>query len=174
MELSGLKGVGPATLQKLRAMGITSLRELFYYQPYRYEDQTTVTPTAEIREGASYLVFGVVHEKPKISYFHGISVVTATMADAAGTVHLRWYNEPWMVAQLPLHSPVYLYGPVRRKNRTLILQNAQIVNKPGWVPVYRALRGIPARTFRKLIYEAMQHLEEVCPETLPDSFRNRH
>ena len=173
MELSALKGIGPATLKKLRAMGINSLRELLYYQPFRYEDQTKVTLSPDLREGSRAMVCGTVREKPKITYYHGISRVTAVMADSAGKISLCWFNEPWMVTQLPLNTPVSLYGSVRGKGGKCYLQNPQIVRQPGWLPVYHALQGIPARTFRKFLQEALQYVDEVCPETLPAAFRAR-
>ena len=52
-----------------------------------------------------------------------------------------------------------------------VLQNPKIVTDSGWIPVYRAIRGFPAKSFRKLIEESLNHLEDCCPETLPASFR---
>ena len=161
MELSEIKGIGPATLNKLRAMGINSLRELFYNQPARYEDQTVVTASTELRDGQKAMVRGTVKEKPKIAYFHGISRETAMMEDEAGKLRLCWFNEPWMTQQLPLNSPVMLYGTVRRKGGSLVLQNPQ-------------MQGIPARSYRKMIWEALPYAAEACPEMLPLTFRERY
>lgn len=173
MELSGLKGVGPATLKRLRAMEINSLRDLLYYQPAKYEDQTSVTPFDALSEGTA-MIRGIVRAKPVVSYFHGLSRVTAVLEDGVEKVRLCWFNEPWMVNQLPLNTDVMLYGPVHQRNREWQMQNGKVVTEPGWVPVYRGLQGIPARNFRKMVREALEQVDAVCPETLPVSFLRRH
>ncbi len=173
MELSGLKGMGPARLSRLRAMGIVSLRDFVFFLPTKYEDQTKVTPCAQAGPGW-VMVRGIVAEKPKIAYFHGISRVSGRLTDESGTLSLCWFNEPWIMAQLPVGAPVSLYGSVNEKNGRRCLTNAKIVTKPGWVPVYRAVRGIPARSFRTMMEEALGHLDEICGETLPPSFLDRH
>lgn len=172
-ELSGLKGMGPTRLARLRAMGIDSLRDFVFFLPCKYEDQTKVTPCAQASPGWA-MFRGTVADKPRIAYFHGISRVSAKMADESGSLSLCWFNEPWIMAQLPVGTPVSLYGHVNEKNGRRVLTNAKIVTKPGWVPVYRAVRGIPARTFRTMMEEALGYLNEICAETLPLSFLDRH
>ena len=173
MNLSDLKGVGPSRLAQLRAMGISSLRDLLYFLPVRYEDQQTVTP---IRDAWSspVMIRGTVAEKPKIAYFHGISRVTARIQDGTGTMPLCWFNEPWMVQQLPVGAPVMLYGRLQVKANQRQMQNPKQVTEPGWMPVYRPVSGVPAKTLRGMIREALGAAEEICPETLPKRFCDRY
>ncbi len=174
MELSDLKGLGPSRLERLRAMGIASLRDLLYFLPLRYEDRETARPVRELGEGAS-AVRGTVAEKPKIAYFHGLSRVTAVLRDAAGdALPLCWFNEPWMTQQLPVGKEILLFGRVAVKNGRRQMQNPVLVTEPGWTPVYRPVKGIPAKTLRGMIREALEGADECCPETLPLSFRERH
>ena len=170
MELSELKGLGPTRIARLRAMGISSLRDLIFYLPSRYEDQLTVSPCSVSREGP-LLVQGIVSEKPKISYYRGKSTVNALIRDESGSLALCWFNQPWMTLQLPVHTPILLYGRLTVKNQRRTLINPKIVKEPGWVPVYRISREIPSGLFRSLLREALEHVSECCPETLPESFR---
>ena len=101
MELSAMRGIGPARLESLRAVGIVSLRDLLYCLPVRYEDRTKVTPCAEARGGET-LVMGVVNEPPKLSRFNSMIRVTATLTDGSGKLPLAWYNQPWVMQQLPV------------------------------------------------------------------------
>ncbi len=173
MELSGLRGMGPARLKHLRAMGITSLRDFLCFLPLRYEDQTTCTPVAAVGEGP-VMVTGTVEEKPRVAYFHGLSRVTARLRDETGVLPLCWFNQPWMTAQLSGGKTVSLYGRAVRKNGRVQLQNARLVTEPGWIPVYRAVQGVPAATLRSMMREALRDREVCCPETLPETFRLRH
>ena len=173
MELSGIKGIGPARLEALRAVGIRSLRDLLYQLPQRYEDRTTPIPCAATVEGP-VLVQGTVADPPKLSRFSGLTRVTATLRDESGRLSLVWFNQPWMMQQLPVGEPVMLYGRMAVKDGRRSLQNAAIVTEPSIVPVYRAVSGMPARSYRAMLQKALEQVDDCCPETLPSSLRLRH
>ena len=173
MELSSLKGIGPTRLESLRAMGIVSLRDLLCYLPVRYEDRTHFTPCREAR-GGEVLVMGEVRDAPKLNHFAGLTRVTATLHDESGRLPMVWYNQPWVCQQLPVGEPVMLYGRVVEKNGRRALQNPQRVMEPSIQPVYRAVKGIPAKTFREMMQTALTQVDDCCPETLPRSLRLRN
>ena len=173
MNVSDLKGVGPTRLEHLRAMGISSLRDLLYFLPVRYEDQETVTPIRDAWD-SPVMIRGTVAEKPKIAYFHGISRVTARIGDETGKMPLCWFNEPWMIQQLPVGQKIMLYGKIQVKDKTRQMLNPKLVTEPGWMPIYRAVPGIPGKTLRGMIREALSAIDEACPETLPRTFRDRY
>ncbi|MBQ7139844.1 MAG: ATP-dependent DNA helicase RecG [Clostridia bacterium] len=172
MELSEMRGVGPARMESLRAVGITSLRDLLYTLPVRYEDRTQIVPCKEAR--GEVLVMGVVHESPKYSRFNGLVRVTASLHDDSGRLSLVWYNQPWMMQQLPVGEAIMLYGRVVEKNGRRVLQNAAVVTEKSIQPVYRAIKGIPAKSFRAMMEQALTQVDDTCPETLPNSLRLRH
>ena len=173
MELADFRGVGPARVAALRAMGICSLRDLLFTMPIRYEDHDTVTPCAEGRVGVC-LMEGSFRENLKTAWFHGISRTSGVLRDASGSVPVCWFNEPWIARAIPPGKSVRLYGRVNVNQGRRVLQNPRVVTDSGMVPVYRAVSGFPAKSFRALIGEALKYVEEVCPETLPDSFRARY
>ena len=173
MELSAIKGLGPTRLETLRAMGIVSLRDLLFCLPVRYEDRTQVVPCREAQEGP-VLVQGTLQDEPKLSRFNGLTRVTASLRDESGKLSMAWYNQPWMMQQLPVGQTLMLYGRVVVKQGRRVLQNPQLVQEPSIQPVYRAFRGIPAKTFRQLMETALSQVDDCCPETLPRSLRLRH
>ena len=170
MKLSDLEGIGPVRMETLRAVGIISLRDLLFTLPLRYEDHHTVFPCAT-RTPGNIMVCGIFKEELKNSYFHGISRVSGTITDTSGKLPVCWFNEPWMMKQIIPGKTVRLYGRLNIKNGRRILQNPKIVTEDGWIPVYKALKGFPAKSFRNLIVQALEHLDDCCPETLPAGFR---
>ena len=170
MDLIDLEGVGPVRLEALRAMGILSLRDLLFTLPVRYEDHQTIFPCSTNQPG-DILVSGVFADSLKSSYFHGISRVQGAISDASGKLSVCWYNEPWISKNITSGTPVRLFGRLTVKNGRRILNNPKIISDTGWIPVYRSIRQFPAKSFRKLIENALTHLEDCCPETLPRSFR---
>ncbi len=173
MELSSMRGIGPARLESLRAVGIVSLRDLLYCLPVRYEDRTKITPCAEAR-GGEVMVMGVIAQPPKLSRFSGLIRVTATLEDATGKLPLVWYNQPWMMQQLPVGQSIMLFGRIGISRNRPVLQNGQRVSEPSVQPVYRAVKGIPAKSFRAMMEQALEQVDDCCPETLPQDLRLRH
>ncbi len=167
-----MRGVGPARMESLRAVGIVSLRDLLYTLPVRYEDRTQIVPCAEARGEA--LVMGVVQDAPKFSRFNGLSRVTASLRDDSGRLSLAWYNQPWVMQQLPVGEPILLYGRIAEKNGRRVMQNAVRVTETSIQPVYRAIKGIPAKSFRTMMEQALEQVDDTCPETLPNDLRLRH
>ncbi len=173
MELSAIRGIGATRLKALRAVGISSLRDLLCTLPVRYEDRTHPVPICELVPGEA-LVRGVIREPPKINRFNGLTRVTASLEDGTGRLPLVWYNQSWMMESLPVGEPVMLYGRLAVKNGRRSFQNGQIVREPEILPVYRAVRDVPARSFRQFMRDALSQVDDCCPETLPRSLLLRH
>ncbi len=174
MELTELAGIGPVRAETLRAMGIFSLRDLLYTLPVRYEDHSAVSPCGTKKEGP-VLVAGTLVQDPKLSFYHGLKKVTAAVEDSTGRMPVCWYNMPWIACELKAGQEVRLYGRLSVKNGRRVLQNPKFaLPDEGLVPVYRAMKGFPAKSFRKLIQSALENVDDCCPETLPTSFRVRN
>ena len=174
MELTELSGIGPVRAETLRAMGIFSLRDLLYTLPVRYEDHFTVSPCSTRSEGP-VLVEGTLVQDPKLSVFHGLKKVTAAIEDGTGKMPVCWYNMPWIVNEIHAGQRLRLYGRLIVRNNRRTLQNPRFSQpEEGLVPVYRAMKGFPAKSFRKLIRSTLDSVDDCCPETLPTDFRIRN
>ena len=171
MELTAMAGIGPARAEALRAMGIISLRDLLYTLPERYEDYSTVSPCNTKKEGP-VLISGTVVQSPRLSVFHGLKKVTVSIEDESGKMPVCWYNAPWIMNSLSEGQQIRLYGRLQIRNNRRILQNPKFASEnEGLVPVYRSIKGLPAKTFRNLISDALFQVDDCCPETLPTEFR---
>ena len=83
-----------------------------------------------------------------------------------------WYNAPWIMNSLSEGQQIRLYGRLQIRNNRRILQNPKFASEnEGLVPVYRSIKGLPAKTFRNLISDALFQVDDCCPETLPTEFR---
>ena len=175
MELAEMRGIGPAREETLRAMGINSLRDLLYTLPVRYDDYSSVSPCNSKSEGL-ITVSGVFTNKPRLSVFHGIKKVTATLEDASGKMPVCWYNMPWMVNTFEAGQAVRLNGKLSLRNNRRVLQNPKVLSpeETGINPVYRVMKGFPSKSFKKLIQTALEEVDDCCPETLPAGFRMKY
>lgn len=174
MELNQLDGIGPVRAEKLRAMGIFSLRDLLYILPVRYEDHSTVFSCSTKSEG-NILICGRVIYEPKVSVYHGLRKVTTTIGDNTGKMPVCWYNTPWIKKYIHVGEQVRLYGHLYIKNNRRVLQNPKIIGEEeGLIPVYKSIKGFPAKSFRQLIYSSLSMIDDCCPDTLPADFRLKY
>ena len=161
MELTEMAGIGPARTEALRAMGIISLRDLLYTLPERYEDYSTVSSCNTNKPG-NILIEGTVLQDPRLSVYHGLRKVTITVEDETGKMPVCWYNAPWIQNSVSAGQKIRLYGRLQIKNNRRTLQNPRFAsNEKGLIPVYRSMKGFPAKTFRNLITEALKTVDEL-------------
>ncbi len=175
MELSALKGIGPTRLETLRAMGINSLRDLLYTLPVRYEDHTRTVSIDSLEElyksPADVMIRGSFRKDLTLSRFKGLTKITGSFTDGTGTISVCWYNQPWVMQQYHTGEEYCFYGRFAIKNGRKMLQSPGLVTETGYSPIYKAIHGIPAKTFRELISKALEEVDDCCPESLPKSIR---
>ena len=173
--LEELKGIGKARLETMRAAGIRTLADLLLTLPVRYQDTSTVTPLSQAAPGMEICVSGYPKAAPRLSRFHGLTSVTLRLCDETGSLPIVWFNQPWLQTQIGPETALTLYGKVDRdKQGRVRMVSPQIVKERGILPVYRALSGIPPKTMREMMRQALTQLEDCCPETLPDILRVKY
>ena len=55
-DITYLKGVGPQRASLLKTKGISTVEDLLYYMPFRYEDRSNVKPVAKLAPGETATV----------------------------------------------------------------------------------------------------------------------
>ncbi len=175
MELHELHGLGKARLEALQKAGVRTLADLLLTLPSGYQDTSVITPLADALSGQTLCVCGYLKKRPRVARFRGMVSATATFRDDTGTLPITWFNMPWVESQYDAETEYILYGRLDcDKQGKLRMVNPQKVTEQGLIPVYRSLGGIPAKTLRDIMRQALTQLEDCCPETLPPALRLRH
>ena len=175
MALEALKGLGKARLDALNKAGVYTMADLLTTLPQRYQDTTVATPLENAVPGMETCVTGYLKAAPRLSRFKGMSSVTIRLCDETGTLPVVWFNQPWLQNQLDPEAPLTLYGRIDRdKQGHIRMVSPTRVQERGILPIYRTLGGIPPKTMRDLIRQALTQLEDCCPETLPEILRVKY
>ncbi len=179
--LTGLPGVGPALRETLARLGMTVLQDLWFHLPLRYEDRTRLVPIADLREGESAQVEGVVDAVQR--GFRGRPQLRVALSDGSQeTLVLRFFHFRGAQAdQLKPGARLRCYGEVRRGQNSLEMVHPQyqrlVDDAPGAVeetltPVYPITEGLGQRRLGNLIQQALQRLpDDDALELIPDSLR---
>ena len=157
--------------------GVCSDTDLLLHIPLRYEDETRITPVADVRLGefAQVQVTVIEHEVK----FRPRRQLVVTTQDAAGEVLvLRYVNfYPSMLANFRAGQLLRVKGEARHgffgtemihPRVEKVMENAPVA--ATLTPVYPTVEGLPQSTWRKLIARALEVV--VLPEILPAHILN--
>jgi len=176
--LTLLKGIGEKRARLLAQKGLRTLLDLFHFLPIRYEDRTRIVPLGEVVEGRAQLVSGTVESgREERFYRRGKRLYRIRLRDETGCLDLLWfhYRKAHLHGLSRRGEILAAYGTVRfdRGRARMIHPDLEAVgpgeskNLTGIYPVYSAVSGIPARTLRAAVSEAIEQYLERLEDPVP-------
>ena len=107
-----MKGVGPRRAADLARAGLTTVEDLLYRFPIRYEDRSHLQPIAAVHPGRPALVFGrVLSAGVRTTRRPGFKVFEALVGDPSGALRATWLNQPFLKEVFTPGLHVMLFGP---------------------------------------------------------------
>ncbi|NIV73789.1 MAG: ATP-dependent DNA helicase RecG, partial [Gammaproteobacteria bacterium] len=86
LPVTTLRGVGPRVAERLAALGITSVQDLLFHLPLRYQDRTRLRPIGGLRAGEEAVVSGEI-QLAQVSYGRRRSLL-CVIRDGSGSLTL--------------------------------------------------------------------------------------
>jgi ATP-dependent DNA helicase RecG len=170
--ITALKGVGDALAARLEKLGVTTIQDLLFLLPLRYEDRTRVVPIGALRAGDRAVFEGEV-QLSEVT-FRGRRQLLCRLSDGSGSITLRFFHFS-SAQQQALARGVRLrcYGEIRRSPLGIEVVHPEyrrVGNGPDAVadsltPIYPLTEGIQQGRLRQLTSLA---LREIVNRSLPD------
>ncbi len=92
-QLTVLQGVGPRHAQTLGALGMSTLGDMLYYFPRRYEDYSQLKPIKNLWVNEIVTVIGAVQSVTTRPIRGGkAQIVEVVITDGTGALRLSWFN----------------------------------------------------------------------------------
>ena len=158
----GPSGVAPAVAAKLAKLGLRTRFDLILHLPLRYEDETRITPMADLVDGAFALVEGVI-EGAEIT-FRPRRTLLVRVRDASAIIHLRFLNfYGSQVKALAVGKRLRAAGEARsgffgaemiHPRYREVVEGAPLPT--ALTPVYPATAGVGQGTLRRVIVDAIE------------------
>ena len=178
--VSTLPGVGPKKAEALGRLDISTLTDVLFHLPSRYEDRTRITPIAKLIHGVDGQIEGRVTDV-RIAFGRRRTML-CTLQDDSATMVLRFFHFSKKQEQL-LRRANWLrcYGNARigRLGQIeMVHPEYQLISEPGVLAmtegltaVYPATEGIGQHLLRQLSTAALNVLNKggTLPELLPES-----
>jgi ATP-dependent DNA helicase RecG len=188
--LATLRGVGPKRAADLARAGMTSIGDLLYRFPLRYEDRSHPVAISALQPGTMATVVGEVARAGfRPTRRPGFTLFEVLVRDGTGAVPAIWFNQRFLRDVFRAGDRVALYGKVEARGTA----GVQLVNpqherleaeggdEPALaglhtgrvVPVYERIGTLTPRVQRSLVRQALDELPEELPDRLPAAIRAR-
>jgi len=182
IALTELAGVGAKMAEKLEKIGLSTVQDLLFHLPLRYEDRTRIWPIANAMPGQHLTIQGEVLNS-SIS-FGKRRMLTVKISDNSGSATLRFFNfNAAMKNSLSEGKQVKAYGELKRGKFGLeiIHPDYKVFSEPTELsveetltPVYPTTDGLRQLTLRNLTDQALSLLDKAAvSELLPDGLYDR-
>ncbi|EKD76205.1 MAG: hypothetical protein ACD_43C00192G0002 [uncultured bacterium] len=158
-------GIGPASAQRLKRLGICSLRDLLYYFPKRYYDFSLVLPVADA-PAQTQLTVAITLDKIKNRNAwkrRGFTITEGSGHDATGTIKLIWFNQAFVADTLKVGQQYYVAGKITEDkygrhftNPIVELVKLDTTHTARIVPHYPLTKGLTQKQLRYFIKQTLQ------------------
>jgi ATP-dependent DNA helicase RecG len=196
-----VKGIGPRLAEILAGKGISTVEDLLYYLPFRYEDRINPRRIAELRPGEMATIIAEVRgaglfRTPR----RGIQIYQMTAGQGRDSIICLWFNAGYLKDKFKAGQTVALYGRVEeprsgRSRIQLVQPQFEILSEPiaaaqekspedlaaesleigRIVPIYEsaAYGRLSPRWFRRVVHRALEDLTPDLPDGIPRAIRQR-
>jgi ATP-dependent DNA helicase RecG len=179
-KLTVLQGVGPRNAESLAKLGMTTLGDMLYYFPRRYDDYSQLKPIKDLFYSEQVTVIGTiqsVHSRP----IRGgkASIIETIISDGTGALRLSYFNQPWLANRFKQGDAISVSGKIDQYLGRLVM------NSPDWepvevenlhtnriVPVYSLTERITQKWLRNQMKQVIEYWAPTVADALPERVRN--
>ena len=200
-SLQFLKGVGPRRAADLQRAGLSTVEDLLYRFPTRYEDRGHFQTIASLKPGVAASVAGEIlssglrpTRRPRFKIFEML------VRDRTGSLRAIWFNQPFLKDVFKPHQRVILFGKLDLTSHGLQMTTPdyeiseehegdegneganegadghETIHTGRIVPIYEKTGQLTAKMQRSLVYQALHGLPPLnddLPDPLPPAVRER-
>jgi ATP-dependent DNA helicase RecG len=166
--VSKLKGAGPKLAEKLNNIGLSSIGDLLFHLPFKYQDRTRIMPIGSLRLGMAVVVEGEIRAS-QVSFGKRRTLI-CRLQDGSGllTIRLFHFSRAQQQSLISGHL-IRCYGEVRMGPTGLEMIHPEYqVKEEGdfpaldnrLTPLYPTTDGVNQIRLRNLIEQALATLDQ--------------
>jgi ATP-dependent DNA helicase RecG len=186
--LQFLRGVGPKRAALLQKLNLTTIHDLLWHLPARYEDRRQLTPLGLLRAGERQTFQGSVAAHHTQSRQHGKPVLSLRLQDDSGPLTCKWFQarSTYLFQRYPVGARVVGSGMITLNTysggREVVHpdleliedDDAELLHVGRTVPIYPLTMGLHQKTMRSIVKFVVDTYTPQVQETLPEPIRHAH
>ena len=165
---------------KLKKLGVFTIRDLLYLLPRRHNDYSNLCKIAGLLIDVEQTVMVNIWDIREVLLGGRHKAAEAIVGDDTGNIRVVWFNQPYLARSLKIGDSIVLSGKVGRFKNALVFESpeyevlreeGELVHTGRMVPVYPSTEGIVSRTFRTLIKETLDRYARLLEDPYTDKLR---
>lgn len=180
--VSSLNGIGAIGAQRFAKLGISTIRDLLYFFPTRYDDYSALKTINQLNYGETVTIVGRIASAWKHRTKTGLIMIRVTLEDQSGAIDCTWFTSEravdYMMKNFQVGREMVISGKVTEYLGKLIFQNpAHEPAEKEWVvggnvvPVYRLTEGLQPLLVRRTMKHVIDYWPAKIADYIPDSVR---
>ncbi len=179
-RIDTLKGIGPKKLKNFERLNITTIEDLLYHFPRKYEDRRNTTLIKEVEIGNDYLVEGIILSKRYDgSPYKKNNLLRLLVTDDTDIIEVVFFNGKYIVGYFNIGEKFSFYGRVSENKDRKQMAHPEFYKKGdpndvrAIIPVYPVTEGISQKEMRKWQHQ-IRSLTQNLKEWLPPDIVKRN
>lgn len=179
VPLSSVKGIGPKLSELFAKKGLSTIEDILYFLPIRYEDRRNIKRIKELLPGEHGLTTGEVLASGEARYGKR-RVFEVALGDGSAILKLKWFNyrPVYMRNRFKNGQRLIVFGPVSAfgLQKEIIHPDIELVDEeeltsqaPGIVPIYSQIERFHQKTVRKIVKDIAERYSAYAVSGAPDS-----
>lgn len=179
--ISALAPVTKAAQAKLAKLGLATILDLLFHLPHRYQDFSQVHSISELRPREEQTVLGSVWTIAPKSFGRYRKATEAIVSDGTGTLRVIWWGQRYLANQIKPGMSLALSGKVSVFRGGMVMESPEYeplditdpLHTQRLIPVYPSTEGLPQRTMRRAVKQALGACAGRLADPLPEEVRRR-
>ena len=187
--LQFVKGVGPKRSMLLQKLYLSTIGDMLFFLPFRYEDRSRVKKISELTAGEQATFTGKILNTGTFRIGRRKKIFEIILQDESGVIRAKWFqfNEKYMLGKYQAGQSLILSGKpaFNRKSGagleiihpdTDIMEGTELdsLEVGRIVPVYHTTEGLHLKSLRSIVKNVLDKYLPHVEEFLPDEIISRH
>lgn len=177
-----IKGVGPKLSERLAKKGLTTVEDVLYFLPIRYEDRSLIKTIRELEPGTRGGAIGEVMVSGEVRYGRR-RVFEVVISDGAGILKLKWFHfkTQYIKGRYKQGARIKVYGNVTAYGAQKEIVHPDVerlgadagdgdagTDGTGVLPVYSQIENFHQKTMRRIIASVMEGYARGAAGAVPE------
>jgi ATP-dependent DNA helicase RecG len=174
--VTALHGIGPKRAEHLSRLGLSTIRDMLYLLPRRYDDFSRLKPINRLALGERVTIIASVREANLYQTRAGQPIFKAILTDDTGSVEVTWFNQPYLANTIRPGQQIVISGEVGEYLGRLCFTSSEweplrdeLLHTNRIVPVYPLTEGVSGKQLRRLMKRTVTYWARLSPDHLPSS-----
>ena len=179
--VTAIPGVGATQETRLARLGVETVRDLLFTFPREHLDYSNLQKIGQLPFDQVSTTLGMIWEVENKRTKNGRTRTVARVSDETGAVYATWFNQPYLLKQLPRGAHIVMTGVKQRFGNRVefavksheLPEQGDLINTGRLVPVYPLTEGLTPKAMRRFTKWAVDRCAPFLPEHLPPEVRSR-